>query len=264
MSNPYIYHIMGIFVLGDLHGAAKALDQCLDRSGFDRNNDVLIQLGDVVDGYDEVFECVETLLGVKNLIAIKGNHDDWFHEFLTTDFHPRFWTYGGLGTIRSYLKHTGKPGMFRATSAGYKTALVSSDIPASHRDFFSRQRLYYVESDNRCYVHGGFKPGVPFNKQRPEDFYWDRTLWEHAYQQKLLAGGEGAQDVFGVVPDFSEVYLGHTPTINWDTDQPLNAFNVWNLDTGAGHSGRLTIMDVETKEYWQSDPLPTLYSTNSR
>ncbi|ULT39931.1 hypothetical protein KRR40_34415 [Niabella defluvii] len=42
-------------------------------------------------------------------------------------------------------------------------------------------------------------------------------------------------------------------------NQPLNAFNIWNLDTGAGSSGRLTIMDVDTKEYWQSDPLNELY-----
>jgi serine/threonine protein phosphatase 1 len=39
----------------------------------------------------------------------------------------------------------------------------------------------------------------------------------------------------------------------------MNAYNIWNLDTGAGFKGRLTIMEVETKAYWQSDLLTELY-----
>jgi len=33
----------------------------------------------------------------------------------------------------------------------------------------------------------------------------------------------------------------------------MKAANIYNLDTGAGHTGRLSIMDVDTKEFWQSD-----------
>ncbi|SEK54121.1 hypothetical protein SAMN05421740_10226 [Parapedobacter koreensis] len=61
-------------------------------------------------------------------------------------------------------------------------------------------------------------------------------------------------DPFAPALDFSEVYLEHAPT-NWGTDKPLNAFNIWNLDTGTGHSDRLSIMDTGTKAYWHSDPL---------
>lgn len=59
-----------VWVMGDIHGAYKALEQCLIRSGFDYENDRLIQLGDIVDGYPDAFECVEELLKVKNLISI--------------------------------------------------------------------------------------------------------------------------------------------------------------------------------------------------
>ena len=41
---------MRTFVMGDIHGAYNALLQCLKRSGFDYENDQLIQLGDVADG----------------------------------------------------------------------------------------------------------------------------------------------------------------------------------------------------------------------
>ncbi|ULT39930.1 metallophosphoesterase [Niabella defluvii] len=126
---------MKTFVMGDLHGAYKALDQCLLRCGFDPVNDTLIQLGDVCDGHSEVYECVEVLINISNLVAIKGNHDVWFQEFLETDFHPVYWIYGGVGTIRSYLNHAGKPGMFRSSGSGYKTALESSNIPQAIKIF---------------------------------------------------------------------------------------------------------------------------------
>ena len=255
---------MKTFVLGDIHGAAKALEQCFERAGFDMDNDVLIQLGDVVDRHDEVFECMEILLRVKNLIAIKGNHDDWFSDFLRMDIHPRDWTYGGLDTVRSYLRHAGKAEVFREEGEGYTTNLLASDVPATHQAFFAQQRPYYVDEHNRCFVHGGFSPRKPLEQQHPEDFYWDRFLWQNAYEHMRLLGDKEHPGDIGIVPDFWEVYLGHTPTTNWGTDQPLKAFNIWNIDTGAARSGRLTIMGVDTKDYWQSDWLQALYPERSR
>lgn len=39
------------FVVGDIHGAHKALVQCLERSGFNRDEDFLVSLGDLCDGW---------------------------------------------------------------------------------------------------------------------------------------------------------------------------------------------------------------------
>lgn len=87
---------MRTFVMGDIHGAYQALLQCLQRAGFDNEKDTLIQLGDVTDGYGQVYECVEALLGIKHLIPLIGNHDDWLGTFIKTDFHPQYWNYGGM------------------------------------------------------------------------------------------------------------------------------------------------------------------------
>ena len=38
--------------------------------------------------------------------------------------------------------------------------------------------------------------------------------------------------------------------------KPLFLCNVIMLDTGAGWFGKMTIMDVNTHEYWQSDLTP--------
>lgn len=240
-------------VMGDIHGAYKALKQCLNRAGFDYENDILIQLGDVVDRYPESFECVEELLKIKQLIALRGNHDDWFDDFAKTDFHPYFWNHGGKATLSSYLHHTDKSGYFFQTAIGYKSALESTDIPASHKVFFNNLKPYYIDEEQRCFVHAGFNASLPFLGQRTEDYYFDRSLWENA----CLCQEKG--EPFKIKAEFKEIYIGHTPTTKLNTDQPMHVFNIHNLDTGAGNSGRLTIMDIDTKEFWQSDLTLDLY-----
>lgn len=247
--------------MGDIHGAYKALLQCLERSNFDYDNDQLIQLGDVVDGYPHAYECVEELLKIQNLIAIKGNHDDWFAEFINIDFHPYYWTYGGKGTLISYLEHSSKKGGYFATGSGYKISLVSADIPLTHKQFFNDQQLYYIDEKKRCFVHAGFDRQLPFLGQEATEYYWNRELWRDAMEHKETVNGI---EKFDITTKFREIYIGHTPTTNWGTDKPIKIFNLINMDTGAGHSGRLTIMDIDAEEFWQSDPLPKLYSENFR
>lgn len=246
------------FVMGDVHGGYKALLQCFDRSGFNNQTDTLIQLGDITDGYPQVYECVEEFLKIKHLISLKGNHDDWFAEFTRTDFHPYYWNMGGRGTLVSYLEHAGKKGRYFTSDSGFKSALEAKDIPPTHREFFNSQRLFYIDDRQRCFLHAGFDRHLPFHGQPSANYYWDRSLWEQARQQSL---GNAS---FSTHTSFSEIYIGHTPTTKQGTDQPLQAFHIFNLDTGAGHDGRLTIMDIETKAFWQSDPLPTLYAENFR
>lgn len=89
------------YVIGDIHGAYKALLQCLERSDFDYENDTLIQLGDVCDGWSETYECVEELLKIKNLIPIRGNHDAILLEWMSKGQHPWSWLQGGYGTKKS-------------------------------------------------------------------------------------------------------------------------------------------------------------------
>ncbi|MFC6100765.1 metallophosphoesterase [Olivibacter domesticus] len=249
------------FVITDIHGAYKALKQCLERSNFDYHNDILILLGDIVDGYDEVFECLEELLKIKNLISVAGNHDVWFDEFVRTDFHPMFWNYGGQGTILSYLRHMDGKGICLPTRSGFKTSLNGSDIPLSHRQFFQNQQLYHIDSENRCFVHAGFKRNIPFLEQEKKEYYWNRDLWTDAMSYKF--SGLTSEE-FEMSTKFAEIYIGHSPTTHWDSDKPLTVFNIMNLDTGAAHSGRLTIMDIDSKKYWQSDPVRELYPENYR
>ena len=58
---------------------------------------------------------------------------------------------------------------------------------------------------------------------------------------------------------YKEIYIGHTPTTRFNKYDPMQAANVWNIDTGAAFTGKLSIIDIDTKEVFQSDTLMHLY-----
>lgn len=252
---------MKTFVVGDIHGAYRALEQCLERCGIDIQKDRLITLGDVCDGFPYVKECVDLLLTIDNTINLIGNHDIWFTNWLNTGVHGDTvgpWAQGGFGTATSYARFANEIGgdisiIKRPWQYGYVTNLNCSDIPPEHQQFFKKQILYYIDKErNFAYVHGGFNRNRTLFENAcsdPELLYWDRDLWDEAESC-------GNHQKLKTKDDFETIFIGHT-AVSGTT--PYGPGGVWNLDTGGGWSGKLTIMDVDTKEYWQSDFVTLLY-----
>lgn len=215
------------FVVGDIHGAHKALVQCLQRSRFDYSKDHLISLGDVCDGWPDTPRCIEELMKIDNLTYVLGNHDVWTLEWMQTREVDEVWVHeGGEATINAYR----------------------SGVPMHHVQFLDDGVPYHIQN-NKLFVHAGFDPKVPLEMQGLEIFLWDRNL---AYivlemHQKTISKP---------LTTFDEAFIGHTPV---PADMPVCAGGVWLMDTGAGWSGVLTIMDVDTKEMFFSDPVPMLY-----
>lgn len=226
------------YVIGDIHGGYKALKQVLEKSKFRYDIDRLICLGDVCDGWSETKACIDELLKIQHLILIKGNHDHWFERWLMYGESPRIWTsQGGNATIGSY---------------SYSFPTTTKETYDTHIRFLGNAMPYYLDHKNRLFVHGGINTYLPINAQDHEDLIWDRELLNvafHTHQinpQKKLTG-------------FNEIYIGHTSTLLYHSIKPLHYCEVWNIDTGGGFGGVLTIMDINTHEYWQSDFVKDLY-----
>ena len=58
---------------------------------------------------------------------------------------------------------------------------------------------------------------------------------------------------------FNQIFIGHTPTLQYDVETPMQCSNIINLDTGAGFNGKLSGMDINTQTYWQSDAVQDFY-----
>ena len=217
------------FALGDIHGRLGALTEVLTKCGIS-DDDRLIILGDVCDGGRKTKQCIDKLMTVKNTVLVVGNHDAWCLDWFLFGKHPRIWVdQGGRNTMWSYDNDVG-------------------NVPEEHITFLRNAKPYFIDEQNRIYVHGGFVHGVPIERQRPYDIMWDRDLIMYAREH--------------VVPGYNHVFVGHTSTqivvthedlINGiDPMAPRTFHNLTMLDTGGGWSGKLTIMDVDTFEYWQS------------
>lgn len=230
--------------IGDTHGALKSLKDVLQKCKYDPKNDRLIFLGDYVDGWGESAQLVDYLIEMKkendNIIFVRGNHDVWAEDWFTSGVKPLVWTMnGGETTIDSYIE----------------TGLVGDK---KHASFFYNLCNWFIDEDNRLYIHGGwayregsfpesalYKVNAGINAR---ECHWDRSLIAGA--ASASHGGKHNDNVFNATKDFKEVYIGHTATKD---HLPIQLCNLWNIDSGCGWSGKLTAMDVDTKEYWQSD-----------
>lgn len=219
------------FVIGDIHGAYKAMMECFEKASFDYENDVLYCLGDVCDGWPQVRESIDELMKIKNLIYIIGNHDYWTLEWMHKNITDRMWIMqGGKATLDSY----------------------KDEIPLEHTVFLENA-LNFFEEDRRLFVHGGFIPDLNIRDQDQEELMWDRSLVQSAMHLKNNNNDEK-------ITSYEEIYVGHTPTINYGALKPIKACEIWLMDTGAGWPGGvLSMIDIDNKELFQSSIVNDLY-----
>jgi len=230
------------FVIGDIHGGLAAVKQVLERAKVTRH-DQLIFLGDYVDGWGESRQVLEFLMELReqqDCIFLKGNHDQWCEEWLMTgNVSEVCYAHGGKATMMSYEG-------------------IDEAAREKHIDFFGEMLTYHIDSKKRLFVHAGFVSTHGPEYDNEGNLLWERTLWEMA---AAMDKNLDRNSVFFPkrLKLFEEIYIGHTPTSNYEIYEPMNVYNLWNIDTGAAFGGSLTILNVNTKQYWQSDRLNTLY-----
>jgi serine/threonine protein phosphatase 1 len=222
--------------VGDIHGCVHTLIALLEQVN-PTERDLFIFTGDYVDRGLHTFDVIQFLIGFKEkfpqTIFIKGNHEDLFMKHLDGDFSHRqcFFYNGGWQTVNSYLEVTGiKPYEWK-------------DMPVDHTKFLNDlEPAAFVDTgaEKFIFVHGGLRPGIPFDDQSEHDLTWirDEFLWSR-YD-------------FGAT-----VVHGHTPMEDAEMEDYHRKFhNKINLDSGCVYGYKLTAVDVLTREEWEQ-PLIT-------
>lgn len=231
------------FAIGDIHGGLRALRQLLDRIN-PQDDDTFIFLGDYVDGWSESAQVIDFLIEMNkkyDCIFIKGNHDVWCEDWLRTGKGEDKWLiHGGEATVESYGK-------------------INEQNRLKHLNFFERMKLYYVDYQNRLFIHAGFTSmHGPEKEFHTPNYNWDRTLWEVA-----ICMDKRIKSNSSLFPKrlklHKEIFIGHTPTLYYNCDTPMQGCNVWNVDTGAAFTGKLSALEIDTKAVFQSDAVWSLY-----
>ena len=154
--------------------------------------------------------------------------------------NPSWYLHGGKETMESY--------------EGF-----SAQEKKEHLHFIESLPLYHIDAENRLFLHAGFTSLHGVQKEKFQElFYLDRSLWEMLLAMDLSIEKES---IFYPkrLQHYKEIYIGHTPTTNYNEPLPINIANVWNIDTGAAFKGKITGINIDTKVFYQSDNLPSLY-----
>ena len=170
-----------LFAVGDIHGHAaelQALYRLMRDAGLDPGTDVVVFLGDYVDGGLQTREVVAQLMAWQrqypHWVFLKGNHEDLMLDALVHhgrtygDFYL-WWSQGGRETATSYLPEG---------HSAYERAIMqpAQFIATDHLEWLNRLPLRH-ETDGFHFVHAGFRPSRPLDDQAEEDLLWIREAF---------------------------------------------------------------------------------------
>jgi serine/threonine protein phosphatase 1 len=203
------------YLIGDIHGCMDNLEILFGKIVHEiTDDDTIIFMGDYIDRGPSSYEVVEFLMGLLkkfNVIFLKGNHEDMLLKLKKGENDSRnYFENGGIPTLRSYRKHTGRSG-----------------IPRKHQSFFSKLLPYY-ETIDFIAVHAGLNPKInTIDEQEEYDMLWIRENFfrsERRWEKTVIFGHTPCSSING---SSNDIY------INDET-------NIIGIDTGACYGGILT------------------------
>jgi serine/threonine protein phosphatase 1 len=221
-----------IYAIGDVHGRVDLLRNVLEAVDSDIRHHpdrrcITVLLGDYIDrGPDSkgVIEMLAARMQSRPTACLMGNHELMLLRFLQDPESWDAWSAsGGIPTIISYGI---RPPQWPTSDQKLELArALASALPQHHYTFLVNLPFVFESGDILC-VHAGLKPGVPVERQQPEDLTWIR-------EEFLAYRG-----------DFGRFIVhGHTPV-----EEPDIRCNRINIDTGAYATGRLSCVILENEK----------------
>lgn len=201
-----------IWVVGDLHGCRRELDALLQQHQFDRQQDLLISVGDIIDRGPDSLGCL-ALLEEPWFRCVRGNHEEMALSALQ-------------GQEMTLWQMNGGDWFFRLRGVALITA----------RHALQRCRelplILHLQLDERIIViaHADY-PAREYALNKPLD--WQQVVWS---RQRLEAVESGERAGIRGADAF---YFGHTPL-----KQPLTIANLHYIDTGAVFGNHLTMLQI--------------------
>jgi serine/threonine protein phosphatase 1 len=223
-----------VYAIGDIHGRLDLLRRLeekiqRDAAAVEAERRLIVCLGDYIDRGDDSSGVIEHLRHEPpdsfDRICLIGNHESYLLRFFDDSSVATAWlANGGHETLLSYGV-SAPDGIAVDDQPARMQAELRDRMPQSHAAFLRKLALSHREGDY-LFVHAGVRPGVPLDRQDPEDLIWIR--------REFLSD----QRDFGAV-----VVHGHSIR-----PEPENLPNRIGVDTGAYRTGQLTCAVL-----WQSE-----------
>ena len=196
-------------ILGDVHGCFDEMLELLQQLQFDRDRDVLISVGDIVDRGPKVKETVEFLFGLPHFHMVLGNHEEKLIRYLQgRDVKVAH----GLDTTIESFGNAFPPDL----------APRLAGLPL------------ILKTPSGYVVHAGFDPEMLPEEQRATD-----CIYMRYYGGKTYFDAINGQLWHTLWPrDWPRVFFGHIP----DPEGPCQE-HIVSLDAGCVFGGTLKAFD---------------------
>ena len=259
------------FIAGDIHACRDELAGALEKAGFDMDEDVLYSTGDVFDRGVQPLETMELLMGLGDRFRpVLGNHDSFLEESLWNG-QPEYGWFGRNGghitwkAVTEGLDDEGRKRL-RHWLGGFPVIRVEEDIIIVHGG------LPWECTDRELETLASRRRPVPLSEGSRQSFFaggdWDwaeEVMWDRSYLKSAMqkSGRRGfSPDALGFLHEElppletkRTILVGHTPLLACNGGrEPFRSkrYSLIALDTGAGHGGPVTVMDIDSGRFWQS------------
>ena len=223
LVKAYTLPIVGrLFVVGDIHGCYDLLMKRLAEINFNFEKDLLVSVGDLVDRGQQSFDCVAFLLGKSWFLAVRGNHEQF-----CIDGHANY------NIARNHVSNGGEWFYKRDSNTQRNIVNAFELLPIALEITFQYKKYGFVHAHVEQNDWEEFKHEL-LNGDDSLRSAASMALWsrERVYQPSN-------EDTYQVIKNIDEVYLGHTIL-----PKPMRKHNCIFIDTGAYHTGNLTIIQL--------------------
>jgi len=205
------------YVIGDIHGCAKALRTLIETIQPNEEDEVIF-LGDYIDRGPNSRDVVQQILELQQrckVIPLRGNHEIMLLGVVLGGLDATVWLEnGGISTVSSYGGSLSK-------------------IPDKHLDFFQSLRACYETSDE-IFVHAGYDPEKQIHEQDQSITYW-------IHLPVILPPPHKSG---------KRVFVGHTPQSNGNV---FDGGHLICVDTYCFGGGYLTAYETTSSKIIQAD-----------
>ncbi|SHK58389.1 serine/threonine protein phosphatase 1 [Selenomonas ruminantium] len=237
-----------LLVIGDIHGKWERFKSVYDKVSFNAETDLIVFLGDYLDRGDApvpVMEWVMEHYGQKNMVFLRGNHEQMFYDaFLESPSSEGHRVFSLDSSLSLWLGNGGQITYEGIRKTGKKEELIADWLSLVAKLPLCTEIV--VNNQTYWFMHANCNPGLPLSEQDDVDLLWRRTLAE----RPNLHNGEQI------------IVLGHTPVqaLGYEAKpQWLQNGRLVLMDTGSyldslSHlgPGKISCADLLSGEIYQS------------
>lgn len=233
-----------IWVIGDVHGFNETLRSLVKKLDL-QTNDYVVLLGDLIDRGPNSYDVVQYVKSVKNIVSLKGNHEEMMSKSLTLeglelpDIDLATWLYGGgLATVTSYINaYTDENG------EEFTTQL--DEIIEYDTRWMNQLPSHIILNDWRL-VHAGYDPEIGLDDHTDSELLHIRKPFHIA--TKPIDGKR-------------TVMFGHTPTVSLPGHNKQSWGHVWYSNVLL-KDGRPAAIGLDTCVFHNADAPAVLTAYN--